>query len=92
MSIEITQDELDFFQQEHKEKVLRDYNAAIEDNREEAEQKGIKKGIQVGIQEGRQEEKIDNAINFLKLGIAPDIVAKGVDLSVDEVLRLKQNE
>lgn len=72
-----TQEEIDFFRQEHKEKVLRDYYAIIEDAREEA------------FKEGRREEKIRIAINCLKLGLAPDIVAKGVNLSVDEVLKLQ---
>lgn len=79
-----TQDEVQFAQYEHAEKVLRDYNAAIEDNREEAKLEGI--------EEGKHEEKYNNAINLLKLGVAPDIIAQGVGLPVDEVLKLKQNK
>ena len=42
------------------------------------------------MQKGKQEEKIQNAINFLKLGIDIETVAKGVNLSVDEVEKIKQ--
>ena len=80
-----TQDELQFAQYEHAEKVLRDYNSAMEDNREEAKQEGI----QEGLQRGKQEEKINNAINLLKLGMTPDFVVKAIGLPIDEVLKLQ---
>ena len=76
-----SQDELQFARYEHAEKVLRDYNAAIEDNRQEARQEGIL--------EGQQLEKFINARNLLRLGIAPDIVAQGVGLAIEDVLNLK---
>ena len=68
-----SQDEKQFAQYEHAEKVIRDYNATIEDNRQEAIQKN----------------SIEIAKNMLKLGVSPDIVAKGTGLSIDEVLGFK---
>lgn len=41
-------------------------------------------------QEGIQENKIQNAINFLKLGIDIETVAKGVNLSIEEIKKIKK--
>lgn len=46
-------------------------------------------GLQQGLERGIQENKIQNAINFLKLGIDVKTVAKGVNLSINEVEQLK---
>jgi predicted transposase/invertase (TIGR01784 family) len=40
--------------------------------------------------EGRAEGAIENAINFLKLGIGEEIVAKGTNLPLEKVLELKK--
>ena len=44
-----TQDEKQFAQYEHAEKVLRDYNAAIEDNRQEAKREIAKNMLSDGM-------------------------------------------
>ncbi|MBM6760863.1 hypothetical protein [Megamonas hypermegale] len=59
---------------ELQEKAIRDYNS----------------GMLAAKEEGIQEEKIQNAINFLKLGIDIETVAKGVNLSVEEIEKIKQ--
>ena len=46
---------------------------------------------QEGIQEGIQENKIQNAINFLKLGIDIETVAKGVNLSIEKIKELQKS-
>lgn len=38
----------------------------------------------------QRNEKIRNAINFLKLGVSPEIVAKGAELSIEEVKQLQK--
>ena len=80
-------DEEQFAQYEHSEKVLRDYYASIEDNRQEAKQEGI----QIGMQQGIQQANIQNAINFLKLGIDIEKVAEGTNLSIEKVKELQQS-
>ncbi len=59
---------------------------------------GMRRGKQVGKREGRREarqeaiqEKMENAVEFLKLGIAPNLVAKGMKLSIEKVLDLEKN-
>lgn len=41
--------------------------------------------------EGRAEEKIENAKNFLAMGLSPEQVAEGTKLPLDEVLKLVKN-
>ena len=54
----------------------------------DSEQKGIQKGIEKGIEKGKAEEKTSTAQRLLAMGLTPEQVAQGVDLSVDEVLKL----
>ena len=51
--------------------------------------KGKEEGKIEGIKEGIEKEKIENAINFLKLGISAEIVAQGTGLSLEEVNKIK---
>lgn len=46
-------------------------------------------GLALAEQRGKQQEKINNAINLLKLGVSPEIVSKGVDLPIDKIIYLK---
>ena len=46
--------------------------------------------MQNGIKKGKQDEKIQNAINFLKLGAEPDFVARGTRLDLNTVLELQK--
>ena len=43
----------------------------------------------VGIKEGEYNKSIENAKNFLNLGISPEIVAQGTGLSLEEVKEIK---
>ena len=62
------------YKYELQEKAIRDYNSSM---------RAFK-------QEGIQENKIQNAINFLKLGIDIETVAKGVNLSIEEIKKIKK--
>ncbi|MBX4259992.1 Rpn family recombination-promoting nuclease/putative transposase [Clostridium estertheticum] len=55
-----------------------------------AEEKGIKKGIEQGIEQGEYKKAIENATNFLKLGISEEIVAKGSGLPLEKIIELKK--
>ena len=55
-----------------------------------AEAKGIAKGIEEGIEKGEKRKAIENATNFLKLGINQEIVAKGTGLTIEEVIEIKK--
>lgn len=62
------------YKYELQEKAIRDYNSSMRASK----------------QEGIQENKIQNAINFLKLGIDIETVAKGVNLSIEEIKKIKK--
>ena len=74
-----SQDEVKRREYELQEKAIRDYNATMLYNRKEAKR------------EGKQEEKYESAIRYLKLGIAPEIISRGSELSLQEVLDLQKN-
>lgn len=52
-----------------------------------AEERGIKKGIKQGV----QQEKIQNAINLLRIGLSPETVSKGIHLDIEKVKELQKN-
>ena len=56
---------------------------------ETAELKGLQKGLQQGIEKGEYNKAIENARNFLDLGISVEIVAQGTGLSLEEVNKIK---
>ncbi|MGG5314683.1 hypothetical protein [Enterococcus sp. AZ072] len=40
--------------------------------------------------EGREENKVETAVNFLKMGLSPEQVAQGTGLSIEQVKELKR--
>lgn len=56
--------------------------------RKEGIEQGIKQGIEQGIEQGAEQERINNARNFLHLGVAVDIISKATGLSEEEILAL----
>ena len=58
-----------------------EYNTMLNAERREAEAKGLKKGETKGLKK--------SAKNFLKLGIEPEIIAKGTGLSLNEIKMLR---
>lgn len=76
---------------ELQEKAIRDYNSSMLAAREEAKEEGRQEGRQEGFEEGKKEEKIQTAINFLKLGAEPSFVARGTGLTLDKVLEIQRN-
>ena len=63
---------------EMREDAIRDENSRLID------------AITQGISQGISTTKHKNAINLLKLGVDIDTIAKGVDLSVDEVKAIQK--
>ena len=58
-----------------------DYNSAIKSAKEEGLEQGLEQGIERGINQ-KQEEVI---FNLYQMGLSFDMIAKAVDLSIDEV-------
>ena len=52
---------------------------------------GREAGISQGISQGAHDATVRNATNFLREGIAPDVIARCVGLSLNEVLALKDS-
>ena len=55
---------------------------------EEGKQIGIAEGKQIGIEEGKQHERLKNAANMKKLGIAPELIAQATGLTLKEIEKL----
>ncbi len=53
-------------------------------------EQGIEQGIGIGEKKGKREEKIDNAAELLNLGVEPEVISKGIKLSIEEVMALKR--
>ena len=58
-----------------------DYNSAIKSAKEEGLEQGLEQGIERGINQ-KQEEVI---FNLYQMGLSFDMIAKAVNLSIDEV-------
>ena len=52
---------------------------------------GKQEGIELGIQQGARENAIENARNFLKEGVSPEIVARCTGLALNEVHELAKD-
>ena len=67
----------------------RDRINSINYARQEGEQAGLQKGLQKGLKEGdrkgREEERLSNAVNFLRVGVPAETVAKATGLSLETV-------
>ncbi|MGV0027914.1 hypothetical protein [Phormidesmis priestleyi] len=61
------------------------YQAIKREGREE----GIKEGREEGIEQGRSQTKREDAINSLREGIPPEIVARAIGLSIKEIHQLQ---
>ncbi len=59
-----------------------------QEGRSEGRNEGLEEGRAEGRAEGRNEEKIENARRFLAMGLTPEQVAAGTQLSIDDVKRL----
>lgn len=51
-------------------------------------EKGMARGIEKGIEQGIEKGKIECAKRMLELGVDIEIVAKGMDLTVDKAKKL----
>ena len=58
--------------------------------RNQAIKKGLQEGRELGLQQGRELKAIEDAKEFLKENIAPEIIAKCVKLPLDQVLELQK--
>ena len=81
-----------------REMALHDEATKIEEAMEEGFEQGLEQGIQKaiqlgieqGIEQGIEKANIDNAKNFLKLGVDVEIIVQATGLSKEKVLELKK--
>ena len=79
------------YRQEMKERDFRSsMTASLAKGFARGMEKGMEKGIAKGMAQGMEESKRKTALNFLKMGLPVEQVAKGVGLSTDEVLKLSR--
>jgi predicted transposase YdaD len=64
--------------------------SAEEKGREKGREEGREKGREEGREEGATEKAIEAAINFLRLGVNEEIVAKGTGIPIEKVIELKK--
>ena len=65
-------------------KAYRDTYAVMEGQYEE----GMKKGMEKGMEKGEMNERLKNAKNLKENGVAVEIIAKSIGLSVEEIEKL----
>ena len=63
---------------------------SLDEGLAKGEAMGLAKGLTEGNVIGEREKTIKDARNLLSLGVEPEIIAKGVELSLEEVLELVQ--
>ena len=63
---------------------------AYENGFERGHKAGLQVGIQQGIEQGIEQANINNAKNFLKLGVDVEIIVQATGLSKEKVLELKK--
>ncbi|MBZ9617029.1 hypothetical protein [Clostridium estertheticum] len=51
----------------------------------------IKSAEEKGIEKGENRKALENAINFLKLGISEEIAAKGTGIPIEKIIEIKKN-
>jgi len=76
----LSQDEQAKAEYEAREKALKDYNSGMFSARQE--------GLLEGREEGAKKKAIETARKFLKMGLTVEEVAKGTDLTLEEVHNL----
>ena len=79
--------------EKRKESLLNKASAIIkatEEGRAEGKAEGRTEGRAEGIEEGKKEEKIKNVKSFLLLGVDLETIAKGAGISIEEVIKIKE--
>ena len=75
--------------EKRKESLLNKASAIIKAT-EEGRDEGRAEGRAEGIEEGKKEEKIKNVKSFLLLGVDLETIAKGAGISIEEVIKIKE--
>ena len=61
---------------------------AMREGREKGMKEGMEEGMKEGRKEGRKEGKLEDARNFKRLGVSPDIISQATGLSLEEIAKL----
>ena len=72
--------------EEDEEKIR---NSLRREYREEGLEEGRKEGLEIGREEGREEGIKEAAIQFLNNGVSEEVVAKSLNMTIEEVKELK---
>jgi len=65
------------------------FDTSRDEGYQEGKSEGRAEGLEEGRTEGKNKEKIENAKRFLALGLTPEQVAAGSQLSIEEVKKLQ---
>jgi len=79
---------LDGYFKEQKMSIIA--NLLTDFNQEDYDRNRREEGYEIGIQDGIRQTAIANAKNLLNLSVAPEIVAQGCSLPLEQVLALKE--
>ncbi|MGM0216536.1 hypothetical protein [Enterococcus sp. AZ109] len=73
----------------NKAKMIND--AVVSTLERKAKEKGLEEGLEQGLEKGREEEKIEIALNLLKMGLSIKQVAEGTKFTVEKVEEIRNN-
>ena len=77
----MSEEDANWFRQNSIDIARRDYNSTME----HYQQMGLKQGMQQGMQQGAQQKAIEDARSFYANGVSVDIIAKSLNMTVDQV-------
>lgn len=64
------------------------FDSSRYDGYQEGKAEGMEKGMEKGLAEGKNKAKTESAKRFLDMGLSPEQVAQGTQLTLEEVLKL----
>jgi predicted transposase/invertase (TIGR01784 family) len=81
----MSEEDANWFRQNSIDIARRDYNSTMEHYQQMGLEKGLKQGMQQGMQQGAQQKAIEDARSFYANGVSVDIIAKSLNMTVDQV-------
>lgn len=85
----MSEEDANWFRQNSIDIARRDYNSTMEHYQQMGLEKGLRQGMQQGLeqgmQQGAQQKAIEDARSFYANGVSVDIIAKSLNMTVDQV-------
>ena len=69
-----------------------DYTTAIKTAKEEGIEQGLEQGIEQGLERGITQKQEEVIFNLYQMGLTFDMIAKAVNLSIDEVKNILKSK